>query len=199
MEQALLLILKFKYLILLPLAAIEGPIVSLIAGFLVYSGYLNPIISFIILILGDVIPDSIYYYIGRFGNKRDLQSKIKIISNNYKTIETMWLEHGKKTMFLGKLAYGLSNLFLINAGLVKMPFKRFMTYAFIVTIIQFGIFMFIGYYLGGSYDLISRHIKDAEMLIAIFAILFFTVYLAFSKYARKKVLEFSKKENEKVS
>ena len=198
MDHVLQLILEYKYLVILPLAILEGPMVSLVVGFLVYTGFLNPFISFGMLMLGDVVPDYFYYHIGRYGNKKELHTKLKIISGSFDTMSLMWNNHGKKTMFLGKLAYGLSQFFLISAGLVKMPLKKFMTYAIVVSIIQFGILMTVGYYLGGSYKVISAHVKDAEVIIAVFAILFFTIYVLFAKYARKKILELKEtEENEK--
>jgi membrane protein DedA with SNARE-associated domain len=199
MDQALALILQFKYLILFPLAAFEGPVVSLIAGFLVYTGQLNPYIAFVVLILGDVIPDSVYYFIGRFGNAKNLHSKVRVISNNFKRIETMWSEHGKKTMFLGKLAYGLSHFFLISAGLVKMPFRKFVAYAVLVTFFQFGILMALGYYLGGSYQAIASRIKGAEILIGALAVLIFVGYFTLSKRIKEWVLKTNKSENEGIN
>lgn len=197
MDYAIELILQFKYLILFPIAAIEGPMVSLAVGFLAYDGYLNPWIAFLILIFGDIIPDTIYYYIGRFGNKKNLHSKISVISNNYETIKKMWEKHGIKTMFLGKLAYGLSHFFLMSAGLIKMPYQKFFSRALFVTLFQFGIFMLIGYYLGGSYNIISKYIKNAEILIAVFAIIFFSAHILLIKYSRKKILEIKEENYEK--
>lgn len=194
MVPAISLILQFKYLILIPLAAIEGPMIALVAGFLVSTGTLDPFLAFGILLLGDIIPDSIYYAIGRYGNQRKAQEKIRLIANNYDTLVKLWHRHPAKTMFLGKLAYGLSQFFLISAGLVKMPYKKFMSYALPVTFVQFGALMIIGYYLGGSYEIISRYVRDAGIVIAIFAIVFFTIYIALAKYARKKVLEINETE-----
>jgi membrane protein DedA with SNARE-associated domain len=101
----------------------------------------------------------------------------------------MWREHAGKTMFLGKLAYGLSQFFLMSAGLVKMPFRKFMVYALPVTLFQFSVLMGIGYYLGGSYHAIAPRIHDAKLLIAVFAIVFFSIYVMFAKYARRTVLK----------
>ena len=101
------------------MAVLEGPLVSLAAGFLVYLGYFQFFSAYGILLLGDIIPDVICYYIGRFGNKKKLIEKHSsgsgFILRNLPLVRNLWQNHGKKTMFLSKLAYSLSIPFLINA------------------------------------------------------------------------------------
>ncbi len=107
MAETVLLLIKYKYLVLFPIAAIEGLVVSLAAGFLVYTGVLHMIPTYIILILGDFIPDSIYYSIGRLGNKEKILAKygtkIKFIHGGFQTIEHLWKSHPRKTMLFAKV------------------------------------------------------------------------------------------------
>ena len=178
------LLTNYGYFIFFPLAAFEGPIISLVVGFLIYLGYLQFLPSYAILILGDLIPDTIYYYIGRFGSERKFMEKYGPRLN---ILKKLWLEHGKKTMFFSKLAYTLSTSFLISAGLVKMPYKKFISYAFPVTLFQYGVIMAIGYYLGNSYQLAVKYIDSAGIIIAIVFIIFIVIYALFIKYARKQI------------
>ena len=62
-------ILAYKYLILLPFSIIEGPFLAVICGFLVTTKILNPWIVLPIVIVGDIIGDSILYFVGRTGKK----------------------------------------------------------------------------------------------------------------------------------
>ena len=186
-----LLLTKYGYFILFPLAAIEGPIVSLVVGFFVRLGYFAFLPAYGILILGDLIPDTIYYYIGRFGNKRKIMEKY---GSRLNLVEKLWREHGKKTMFLSKLAYGLSTAFLISAGLVNMPLKRFISYTLPITILQYGAIMAIGYYLGSSYQLAAKYIDYAGIIIAVIFVIFITGYIFFIKYARRQIEKMEKEE-----
>ena len=186
-----LLLTKYGYFILFPLAAIEGPMVSLVVGFLIYLGYLKFLPAYAILLLGDLIPDTVYYYIGRFGNKRKIMEKY---GSRLNLVEKLWREHGRKTMFFSKLAYGLSRLFLISAGLVNMPFRKFISYAFPVTLFQYGVIMTIGYFLGHSYQLAERYIQYAYVIVAAILILFIVCYILITKYARKRIKEMEQKE-----
>ena len=182
------LIIQYKYLILFPLAAIEGPIVSLAVGFLIYGGYLQFVPAYIILIFGDLIPDTIYYYIGRYGNHKNLLAKYG------SALGKLWRDHPGKTMFLSKLAYGLSTPFLISAGLTNMPLKKFWRYSVPVTLFQYAVILTLGYCLGHSYQLAIGYIKNAGIAIAGSVILLVVAYLIISRYARKQIVELEKSE-----
>ena len=53
----------------------EGPVLAIIIGFLIHQGYLAFLPSYIILIFGDIIPDSAYYYLGRLGKHKNIIEK----------------------------------------------------------------------------------------------------------------------------
>src|SRR5450755_4508342 len=61
------LLTHYKYLLLFPLAIVEGPILAVIAGFLCVNGFLNPLLVLPIIVLGDITGDSICYSLGRWG------------------------------------------------------------------------------------------------------------------------------------
>ncbi|MDP3935351.1 MAG: hypothetical protein Q8Q46_04010, partial [Candidatus Giovannonibacteria bacterium] len=109
------LLIQYRYLILFPLAAFEGPIVAFVVGILVAAGYFNPFIAYAILLFGDIIPDSIYYFIGRHGERKTFVArygaKVGITEERFGVIKKLWHHHGFKTMFVSKLAYGLSTPF----------------------------------------------------------------------------------------
>ena len=198
MENLVLLLTNYGYFILFPLAAFEGPIISLIAGFLIRLGYFSFLPVLIILVLGDVIPDVIYYYIGRFGNKNQLiekyGSRSDFILNNFNFLEKIWRNHGRKTMLLSKLAYGLSTPLLISAGLVKMPLRRFISYTLPISILLYSFTVSIGYYLGSSYQLANKYIESAGIVVAAGIVIFILAYSLFAKYARRQIKEMEKEE-----
>ena len=191
METAILLLTKYGYFILFPLAVIEGPVVSLLVGFLMYLGYFQFFPALAVLVLGDVVPDVFYYYIGRFGNGKKLIEKY---GTHLNLIEKLWQEHGKKTMFFSKIAYGLSTPLLISAGLVKMPLRRFVSYTIPISITLYTVIIIIGYYLGSSYQLAAKYINYAEIIIAIFFVIFIAAYVFSAKYARRQIEKMEKEE-----
>src|ERR1700693_5824376 len=67
MDHILHLLAHYKYFILFPLAIVEGPILAVIAGFLCIRGFLNPFIVFPVIVIGDIMGDTLCYSLGRWG------------------------------------------------------------------------------------------------------------------------------------
>ena len=82
-------IVSYKYLALFVIAVFEGPLVCLFAGFLVFSGYLSIIPTYITMVLGDFIPDIIYYFIGVYGDKKKLVEK-GFVKVNFTLMVEIW-------------------------------------------------------------------------------------------------------------
>lgn len=188
----------YKYLALFPLACIEGPIIALVVGFLTRLGYLNFLLAFSIMILGDFIPDTIYYSIGYFGNRNKIiekyDTKSKIISRHMMFLNKMWSKHTVKTMFMSKLAYGISTPLLVSAGVVHLSYKKFIWPALYVTIFQYGVIMAVGYYLGNSYGLAENYIIHTTIIVAVLAGIFIAVYFIMQKYVRNKFIQMEEQE-----
>ncbi|MDP3771762.1 MAG: hypothetical protein Q8Q94_00085 [bacterium] len=201
MPDLLALVIQYRYAILFPLAFFEGPIVSFVIGMLIARGYFNVPLAYTILILGDLIPDTAYYLLGRYGERKTLISryaaKIGIKENHFGAIRKLWHNHPGKTMFFSKLAYGLSTPFLVFAGVVGMPVKKFISYALPVTLIQYALLMALGYYFGGSFNIIAQSFKDIQIIIVAIIALAFGYYLL-QCYMRKKLLQEEKKEEERM-
>ena len=199
MSAILQFVFTYKYFALFVLAFFEGPLVCLFAGFMVFTGKLEVIPTYITMVLGDFIPDVIYYYIGVFGDKKRLIEKyghkFKFITANVNLLTKLWNDHGRKTMFFSKLAYGLSTPFLISAGLVKMKLKKFVSLCLPITLIQHIIILAIGYHLGYSYTIAEKYIKLGYVAVAVLIIILIIIYALFAKYAKKEIAEIEKEEN----
>ncbi len=201
MDGALQLILEYRYWILFPLAAFEGPLTGFVVGTLVALGYFNVFAAYTLLLLGDIIPDTAYYFLGRFGEKRPfvkkILSKIGVAEGQFGVIRNLWFKHTGKTMFFSKLAYGLSTPFLISAGFIKLDFKKFMFYALPVTLGQYAILMALGYYFGASYyETITKSFSGIGLVIAAVVVVA-VAYAFFTRFMRRKLLQSEKTEEEK--
>ncbi len=195
------LLTTYRYAILFPIAALEGPVVSLAVGFLIHTGTLHFWPSYIVLILGDTIPDSFYFFLGYWGRNtkftKRLIQKSEFFSRHFDTVERLWHNHGWATMFFGKLAYGMAPPFLASAGIVRMSFKRFITYSIPITLSQYLVFLAIGYSSGHLYKQASKYVTLAYVLLAIIVIAFIAIYFLASKYAKKKIITMEIQEKKK--
>ncbi len=191
------LLIEYRYWILFPLACFEGPLVSIIVGFLSAGGFFNPFIAYVILVFGDILPDTGCYFVGRWGHKASFiakyASKIGITGDHFGVIEGLWRKHPGKTMWTSKLAYGLSTPFLISAGLVGMSLQKFIFYALPITLAQYALLMALGYFFGGSYTLISGALSGTETAIAA-VIIGGGLYYLLTRYMRSRLLKEEKEE-----
>ncbi len=192
------ILLTYRYVALFPLAAIEGPAVALVAGYLIHLGYLAIIPAYIILIFGDIIPDSIYYLIGKKGNKKRIVEKysprLRIIAGSFNLLDHLWEHHPQKTMFFSKLAYGLSIPFIISAGISQMSYKKFLQCILPPTLFQYGLLMIVGYSLGKSFDIFTKYIRYGGIGVACTFVIFIVCYSLFLNYAKKTIINLEQSE-----
>jgi membrane protein DedA with SNARE-associated domain len=145
-----------------------------------------------------LIPDITLYFIGRYGSKKNFLlkygPKIGITSNTDSALNRLWKKHDSKVFVIGKLAYGLAIPFLMSAGLIKYPFKKFLAYCTLISGIKVFIVLLIGYYLGGSYKSASQYIDYLYIIIAIIFVIFIASYSFFTRKMRQKFQELEKEE-----
>ncbi|MEN9604982.1 MAG: hypothetical protein RJB39_667 [Candidatus Parcubacteria bacterium] len=189
MEALVTLILTYKYLIILPLAIVEGPLLALLLGYFVHAGYVSLPITWLLLLIGDIGPDLFYYHLGKYGNRKMLESNYLAKANRttagIEKIKYLWHTHRIKTMFFGKLSYGISVPIIISAGLSGLPLKKFILTSLPIGIFQISVLMTVGYFLGHSYALAITYVKSAGLIFAGLIALFILVYILLIKYSAR--------------
>ncbi|MDE2019355.1 MAG: VTT domain-containing protein [Patescibacteria group bacterium] len=185
------LIETYRYWIFIPLAFLEGPIVSFVAGTLASVGYLNIPLALLVLFGRDIIVDSASYFLGRFAEHlavtRWLLGKLGVSGAMIDDVRRQWNEHGARTMFVSKLSYGVSAAFLVVAGMVEMPFRNFLKYAALVAVTQYGILFFLGYFFGIQFGSLYAILDNIQFVIAGIG-LFAAAYYLLRSYLRRRML-----------
>ncbi|MGH7249420.1 MAG: DedA family protein [Minisyncoccia bacterium] len=151
------LLLTYKYIILIPLSIIEGPIVTILCGFLVTLGVLNPVWVYIIMVLGDVIGDAGIYYIGYSGKK--LLKYFKISEEKLEKAKDYFKENHKKALVTSKLVHGLGFTGLIAAAASHVPYKKYFKTCATVSVIQSFVMLIIGILFGHAYVQIGQYLN----------------------------------------
>src|SRR3989344_4113421 len=182
------LLLTYKYLIMIPLAIIEGPIMSVICGFLTTLGVFNPLLIFIVMVAGDIIGDGIYYYIGYSGKK--LLRYLKISEEKIEKAKIYFQENHKKAIAGSKIMWGVGTVGLVAAGALHVPYKRYFRTCALYSLTQSFVMILLGVFFGQSYVIIGKYLDyytAGASIIALFVILFifFQIY--------------RKKENKKIN
>lgn len=190
LSDILVILEKYKYFVILPVVIIEGPIIMVISGFLVYLGFLNIFITYSLLVVGDLIGDSLYYAVGRYGSRFVWIKKAGyFLGYNQKIKESLknhFEKHTVKTLLLAKISHGLGGTVQVIAGVIKVNFLKYLSVEIIGTIPKTLILLILGFYIGDSYLKINTYL-DSIALIIIGAAL--AVFLYIIRNFQKKDLE----------
>ena len=197
------LILQYKYWILIPLSFIEGPAVAFIAGTLASVGIFNIYFLAVLFFVRDVGLDIVYYAIGHYGGRtafaKRMLAKIGVTEDHLEDVRVLWERRPGWTMFIGKLSYGIASAFIVVAGMVKMPFSLFIKYGILVAVLQYGILLFAGYFLGESFGGSIAQIISNVQYVILFTAIIISGYYIFTSYMRQKLLKADKKIEEKLA
>src|SRR5665213_3007702 len=184
------IIIAYKYWMFVPLALmVGGPIVALLSGLLTSLGYLDVLPTYGMLILCDLIPDTIYYMLGRHTSVGSFLAhygkKMGITDGGLDKIEYLWRHHTFKSMIFSKWAYGFSTPLLMSAGMAHLPFRKYAAYTLSITMTQYILLFFLGYYFGSSYKALVHSIQYFEYIVAGVLILIIVGYIAFTQYMKR--------------
>jgi membrane-associated protein len=175
-------IFSYKYMVLFPVMVAEGPIITIIAGFLVSLGHLNGLATYLVLVVGDVTGDSIYYAIGRW-SKGSLFGRwgrfLGITEKRLRQLEKYFYRHKTKTLLIGKWSHAIGAPILAAAGLARLPYEQFLAINFLATLPKTLLLLLIGFYFGRSYKRIATYldytaiamIALASLLVVLFVVM----------------------------
>jgi len=178
----------YRYIILFPLAIFEGPIVTVIAGFLASIGQMELFISYIIIICADLVGDTLYYLLGKWGGRVGIHKWGNYVGINEQRMAKLGMHfkrHPAKTILLGKLAHGFGGPVLAAAGLASMPYRNFILLNLVPTIPKSLILILIGYYFG-----IANNIFDSFIIILLLlSIVLFLIFFIIPRFSERFLIK----------
>ena len=177
-------LLVYKYYILFPLAIFEGPIVTVIAGFFVATGFLNVFLIYIIVILADFLGDTLLYLLGRQGNSFIVKhgAKIGLTAQKLRQADDCYKNNSKKTVVMSKIFHGIGIIGLISAGILHINFKHYIRLCILVSFVQTAAFLIVGFLFGHAYLRIAEYLDYFAAFISALALL----AIAFIIYYKSK-------------
>lgn len=158
---------NYGILVLAPLALIEGPVATLIAAYMASRGMLSLPGVLIIVILADVIGDSLLYAIGRNALTRlspGFRARLGITPLGVAQCSELFERRGVWVLVFGKLTHISGFAILIAAGASRMPFAVFMLTNLLATIPKSLALVALGYFLGSRMDRITDWFSYATAL-----------------------------------
>lgn len=184
-------LLAYRYLVLFPLIIVEGPIVSITAGFLSSIDVFNIFIVYPVVVSADLIGDIFYYSIGRWGRKNFLLKYGKFFrlkEENFEKIETHFRKHTRKTIIIGKISHAFGAPILIGAGVAKVRIYEIFWSNFVVTLPKYLILLTVGYYFGKAYVSLDKYLDYLGIVLVIIGAVVLSCWYLYSKYKQKYFL-----------
>jgi len=194
-------LLAYKYLVLFPLIVLEGPVVSITAGFLSSINILNIFIVYPVVVLADLIGDIFYYSIGRWGGKRFLRRYGKCFRLKEKVIERLeshFEKHTKKTIIFGKISHAFGAPILVSAGIARVRIYEIFWSNFIVTIPKYLILLSIGFYFGQAYLSFDKYLDYLGIVILVIGLIILLAYYIYTKHKEKYLAFINKLKRKNV-
>lgn len=192
MESLIPLILAYRYVLIIPLAILEGPVIAMLSGVFLRLGFFSLLPLFISLMIGDFVSDAYWYWIGYHGGRKFLAKFGKYFSVNedhLDRLEEFYMKRYGWILFLSKITMGLGFAVAIvaMAGAARVPFKRYMAVNMLSQPIWTGTLMSVGYFLGDFYLRLNRGFEIVS--ITAIAIMVGLALWGFSRYLRQIIIK----------
>jgi membrane protein DedA with SNARE-associated domain len=177
------------YGLIVILACAEGPILSMLFGVILRFGYFQFWPIYACLMVGDLIGDTAWYYIGRqfgyrfvkrFGKYFDIDehkiAKVTAIFHHYK----------HRILFISKLTngFGFALVTLMTAGLVRVPFWKYIGINVAGQFVWTGLLLAVGYFFGNLYTTVNDFFGYASITAG--AVVVFLAFWQYRKYLTRK-------------
>ncbi len=167
-------------LLLLPLAIVEGPIVTVLAGSMTAAGYLDGWTVLVVVVLGDLIGDTVFYSLGRWGTSlltRYGRRWVGLTPDRLARLRSRFVSRSRATLAVGKLTHSIGALVLIAAGAARMNYLEFLLINLVTTIPKSAVLLLLGYYLGqGLLQLTGSFAYLPLALLAVGAVLVVIIF-----------------------
>lgn len=159
--------------ILLPIAIIEGPVATVIGGFMASLGQLSLLSVFGIVVFGDILGDAGFYILGRWGIRHvhRFARIFGITEEKRKRVTHFFNTHEKKALIFSKVAHGIGVTGLLTAGAIKIPYHRYVRMCGLVSILQALLFLVVGYFFGHAYKQILGTLNIVSTFVSILVVI----------------------------
>jgi len=169
---------------------IPSEIIMPLGGFFVYQQKLNFFILIFWGLLGTIAGSVPWYYLGRLVNERrisnflDKKGKYFGISSDDLAKSKRWFDkYGVSLVFWGRLVPGIRTLISVPAGMELMPFRKFLIWTTLGSLIWVVLLTYAGYIFGENYLIIETYIDNIKFVVKPILILL-SVYFLFKLLTR---------------
>ncbi len=186
-DAALQLMQSYGLLLLAPVAILEGPIVTVIAGYLAHLGVFSIYAAFVVVVLADLVGDLMLYWLGRSGINwlsPRWRARLGLSDERLTSLCDHFSQRGGRTLVVAKLTHSLGLVALVAAGVSRMAVLPFLWYNLLATLPKSLFFLIVGYTLGYAYRQVNAYIFWLSLVPLAIALIF-----GIHWYLRRRVKE----------
>lgn len=186
----LALIATYRYLVLVPAALLAGLPVCMVSGVAIRIGLLSFWIAYPLLMLGEIIGDVAWYWIGYLWGERFARRFGKYVGINEASVakaEELFLTYNQRILISSKLTtgFGLAIPILFTAGLSRVSFRDYMSANITGQLFWTGGLIAVGYFFGDLYLRVNT-VFEKITTISLFIIVVL-VFFGFTRYLRSRI------------
>lgn len=164
--------------------------VPIIAAGVLSRATLNPWLALASCFVGALLGDMVMYGIGRKFGRRLLQGHGlvgKLLSPERESeIEEQFRRHGLKVLFVARFLVGVRSPIYLTAGILKVPFRRFVVADAVCAAIVIPIFFGLSYAFSDHINTFWQWLRNAELAVTITLGVGAVIgYLVFRRFRRR--------------
>lgn len=149
---------------------VPGESILLMSSFLAFSER-DLQLSWIIVVgaIAATIGDNLGFAIGYHGGRPILdryQSLFRIRTSTLNRGEQVFARYGAMTVFFARFVFGMRIIAGPMAGVLRMPWKKFMVWNFLGATLWVSVISSAGYLFGRHWEKLERNVKRFDMLVA---------------------------------
>jgi membrane-associated protein len=146
---------------------VPGETVLLFAGFLAYHGKIGLLPAILTAIAGATTGDSLGFLLGRYGGtpfvNRFLR-RIAWIARRYDDAQNLFLKYGQWAVFMARFITGLRVFAGILAGVLLMPYPRFLFFNFTGAVCWALAIGSLGFLFGSNWERLINLLKQLDRM-----------------------------------
>lgn len=172
------------YLLLFPLAVLEGPVVAMAAGLLVYAGIITWPVAYALIVAADLAGDTLHYLAGRLGRHPRfgrLLASLGLTEGRLAYLASSLRRHEWRVLVGAKLTHFAGAPALVAAGLGGVPYGRFLGWNLLATVPKSAFFLALGYFSGGQIENFARYLDVGSAAALALVVVFLAAWLAYSR------------------
>lgn len=159
---------------------VPGETILLMASFLAYSEH-KLSLPYIILVgvCAATLGDNLGFAIGHYGGRPLLdryQKTLRIRPNVIARGEELFARYGSATIFVARFIAGMRIIAGPLAGVLRMPWRRFLLFNFLGAVVWVTLIASVGYLFGKHWEALIQVLRDANIAIAIVVVVLVGLY-----------------------